>query len=97
MPDHSPDCSICLNALDSERPLELTETRCGHVYHASCLKTWLRVQTTCPCCRTTLREPSMITSAAVEWDYDDICEWYFEEVDELDDTEDVTDSDDDYE
>tara|TARA_B110000259_G_C13717035_1_gene282892 strand:+ start:208 stop:327 length:120 start_codon:yes stop_codon:yes gene_type:complete len=39
----------------------------------------------------------MITSAAVEWDYDDICEWYFEEVDELDDTEDVTDSDDDYE
>jgi hypothetical protein len=89
------DCAICLNRLDAASPSTLTETSCGHTYHQTCLKTWLNVQTTCPCCRTTLRQPSLITSIDVE--YDDICEFYYDQVeydyDQVDDYEDLTDSD----
>lgn len=82
-------CAICLNPLDSEQTTDQEETVCGHIYHKHCLRTWLNVQTSCPCCRYTLREPPLITSNPVDWDPDDVCEWYF------DDEDDLTDSDDD--
>jgi len=46
------DCSICY------RPMELvnlTITRCGHFFHASCLNTSMEYTPNCPYCRTQLR------------------------------------------
>jgi len=42
-------CSVCweeMNELD-----QLLATKCGHVYHARCIQTWLQTNRTCPLCR----------------------------------------------
>ena len=43
-----PQCSICFNELTSG----LATTKCGHIYHASCIIQALEVKTQCPMCRT---------------------------------------------
>ena len=45
------DCSICYKQMIMAN---LTITRCGHAFHASCLNTALGVRCTCPLCRTQL-------------------------------------------
>jgi hypothetical protein len=45
------DCSICYKQMIMAN---LTITRCGHAFHASCLNTALEVRCTCPLCRTQL-------------------------------------------
>jgi hypothetical protein len=43
------DCPICTNYILED---ELTKTRCGHIFHNSCLETWLhQPKDTCPVCR----------------------------------------------
>jgi hypothetical protein len=44
------DCSICLDGCICFP--ELIFTKCGHVYHIGCLKTWLNKQNICPNCKT---------------------------------------------
>ena len=42
------DCSICAEPLESA----LTVTRCGHVFHESCLLEWFQHKPVCPLCKT---------------------------------------------
>lgn len=46
------ECCICTVDFDAET--EIRRTRCGHVYHGKCLAGWLKVNRTCPLCRTDL-------------------------------------------
>lgn len=45
------ECSICLEQIDERRILT---TQCGHNFHISCLKKWLRMNDSCPVCRNDL-------------------------------------------
>ncbi|GFN91355.1 E3 ubiquitin-protein ligase amfr-like protein [Plakobranchus ocellatus] len=45
------DCAICWERMESARKLP-----CGHLFHNSCLRSWLEQDTSCPTCRTTLSE-----------------------------------------
>mgnify|MGYP003891767953 CR=1 FL=1 len=55
---------MCYESLEA-RPT--TTTTCGHVYHESCLSTWLQRGTTCPTCRTTLAEAPANPRAPPMW------------------------------
>ncbi|GIY74209.1 e3 ubiquitin-protein ligase AMFR [Caerostris extrusa] len=46
---NSDDCAICWDRLESARKLP-----CGHLFHTSCLHSWLEQVTNCPTCRTSL-------------------------------------------
>ena len=45
-------CPICWDDPMTDR----IETVCGHVFDKYCLDTWLKDHTTCPMCRTILKE-----------------------------------------
>lgn len=47
---NSDDCAICWDAMESARKLP-----CGHLFHNSCLRSWLEQDTSCPTCRTSLK------------------------------------------
>lgn len=42
-------CAICHEALDLIK--HSGATKCGHVFHLSCIFKWLALNTTCPTCR----------------------------------------------
>ncbi|XP_054162781.1 E3 ubiquitin-protein ligase AMFR-like [Oppia nitens] len=44
------DCAICWDRMESARKLP-----CGHLFHNSCLRSWLEQDTSCPTCRTPLK------------------------------------------
>ncbi|KAK3579007.1 hypothetical protein CHS0354_034804 [Potamilus streckersoni] len=48
---NSDDCAICWEKMESARKLP-----CGHLFHNSCLRSWLEQDTSCPTCRTTLSD-----------------------------------------
>ncbi|XP_074468057.1 E3 ubiquitin-protein ligase AMFR-like isoform X1 [Sebastes fasciatus] len=43
------DCAICWDTMVTARKLP-----CGHLFHNSCLRSWLEQDTSCPTCRTSL-------------------------------------------
>ncbi|CAG5122463.1 unnamed protein product [Candidula unifasciata] len=45
------DCAICWEKMNAARKLP-----CGHLFHNSCLRSWLEQDTSCPTCRTALSE-----------------------------------------
>lgn len=45
------DCAICWDHLDLARKLP-----CGHLFHNSCLRSWLEQDTSCPTCRKALSD-----------------------------------------
>jgi autocrine motility factor receptor len=47
---NSDDCAICWDRMDQARKLP-----CGHLFHNSCLRSWLEQDTSCPTCRTSLK------------------------------------------
>jgi autocrine motility factor receptor len=47
---YSDDCAICWEKMDSARRLP-----CGHLFHNFCLRSWLEQDTSCPTCRTSLK------------------------------------------
>ncbi len=47
---NSDDCAICWDHMDAARKLP-----CGHLFHNSCLRSWLEQDTSCPTCRTSLK------------------------------------------
>ena len=46
---HTPECSICLNRPTKKK--EIFKTKCGHVFHETCIYNWLLENETCPVCR----------------------------------------------
>lgn len=49
---NSDDCAICWDKMESARKLP-----CGHLFHNSCLRSWLEQDTSCPTCRKSLAGP----------------------------------------
>lgn len=47
---NSDDCAICWDTMESARKLP-----CCHLFHNSCLRSWLEQDTSCPTCRTSLK------------------------------------------
>ncbi|XP_014780463.1 E3 ubiquitin-protein ligase AMFR [Octopus bimaculoides] len=47
------DCAICWEKMENARKLP-----CGHLFHHSCLRSWLEQDTSCPTCRTMLNNRS---------------------------------------
>ena len=45
------ECSICLGNLFSVNP-DVSVTKCGHVYHKSCLESATQINKRCPICNT---------------------------------------------
>ncbi|XP_015782986.1 E3 ubiquitin-protein ligase AMFR [Tetranychus urticae] len=46
----SDDCAICWDKMEAARKLP-----CSHLFHNSCLRSWLEQDTSCPTCRTSLK------------------------------------------
>lgn len=44
------DCAICWDQMKAARKLP-----CGHLFHTTCLRSWLEQDTSCPTCRHSLR------------------------------------------
>jgi hypothetical protein len=49
-------CSICLEQFDPGDLVRLL--KCGHIFHPSCVRDWLKKEATCPMCRKQ-QEPRM--------------------------------------
>lgn len=47
---NSDDCAICWDKMEAARKLP-----CSHLFHNSCLRSWLEQDTSCPTCRTSLK------------------------------------------
>jgi len=48
-------CAVCFNPIDLKRPVVLTP--CGHYFHGkTCLSPWLKVNRSCPVCRSPVNE-----------------------------------------
>ncbi|XP_056683533.1 RING-H2 finger protein ATL39-like [Spinacia oleracea] len=47
------ECAVCLGTFEEKEILRLLP-KCGHVFHADCVDTWLRMHATCPFCRDIL-------------------------------------------
>lgn len=47
--ENSDNCAICWEKMDTARKLP-----CGHLFHNSCLQSWLEQDTSCPTCRLAL-------------------------------------------
>uniref|UniRef100_A0A803KPB9 RING-type E3 ubiquitin transferase n=1 Tax=Chenopodium quinoa TaxID=63459 RepID=A0A803KPB9_CHEQI len=47
------ECVVCLGVFVKNEILRLLP-KCGHVFHADCIDTWLRFRGTCPFCRANL-------------------------------------------
>jgi len=41
------ECSICLSKVNKPK----CKTVCGHIFHITCIKEWLKSNVTCPLCR----------------------------------------------
>jgi len=52
MLEDSPQCPTCLE--DFVKGHQIKRTVCGHFFHEDCLAPWLRMNRTCPLCRTDL-------------------------------------------
>jgi len=51
-------CLICRDQMETGKKLP-----CGHVFHESCILSWLEQQNTCPTCREPLMAPTNISQA----------------------------------
>jgi len=47
------DCAICY---DTIQPTNYSRTKCDHYFCCTCLDAWLDINTTCPMCRTVVKE-----------------------------------------
>lgn len=56
------DCAICWDEMDSARKLP-----CGHLFHNSCLFSWLEQDISCPICRSSLKgQPDDLTDEVLD-------------------------------
>ncbi|CAA0830090.1 RING-H2 finger protein ATL80 [Striga hermonthica] len=47
------DCAICLGEFVAGEEIRVLP-QCKHAFHVTCINTWLRSQSSCPCCRAIL-------------------------------------------
>ncbi|KAH3756937.1 peptidase U34 [Pelomyxa schiedti] len=47
--DHGEQCTVCREELSLGE--QLVSLPCKHIYHPECIKPWLSLHNTCPCCR----------------------------------------------
>lgn len=59
--DNSDNCAICWEKMDSARKLP-----CSHLFHNTCLQSWLEQDTSCPTCRLTLNIQNTIGESRTE-------------------------------
>ena len=59
------NCAVCQEAISSGG---CRIRQCGHVYHRTCIETWLSMSVRCPVCRHDIREvsPAVQTSSVSE-------------------------------
>merc|ERR1712151_1247745 len=55
------ECCICMAAFDGAEKIRVT--KCRHAFHSRCVGNWLKVNSTCPLCRSSL-VPGDATDAA---------------------------------
>ena len=55
-------CSVCQEKFTEGQ--EAIHLACQHTYHESCLLPWLKTNSTCPSCRTRVRQPAAEPSAS---------------------------------
>lgn len=48
------ECCVCCEDLKG-KGMEVSRIPCGHVYHKSCILTWLQINNSCPLCRSPLQ------------------------------------------
>lgn len=48
------DCAICYESLKGSNEDKIYKTPCTHIFHAECLKKWVRSKLECPLCRAKL-------------------------------------------
>ena len=51
--DDDPDAIKCVICYDTHED-KIVATKCGHRFHAGCIKDWCKVNKACPLCRTPL-------------------------------------------
>ncbi|KAH7863521.1 hypothetical protein Vadar_018598 [Vaccinium darrowii] len=56
-------CPICLAEYQPKETLR-TIPDCNHYFHANCIDEWLRINATCPLCRNTPSESSVVTPSS---------------------------------
>ena len=47
------ECTICLEDLDKNSSVSVL--KCGHEFHTSCIKDWMKIKKTCPICRKKIK------------------------------------------
>ena len=54
------ECSICLNAIETNSKSDISYLNCSHVFHQTCINRWLRsreyMANRCPLCRVQISE-----------------------------------------
>jgi len=56
------DCSICLECIGENIDIKLTE--CCHTFHLNCFETWVKINNSCPLCRTVFTTIPIINDTA---------------------------------
>ena len=54
-------CCICLTEYEENQVIRMLP--CGHHYHRECVDEWLKVNATCPTCRTSIVPETAATNA----------------------------------
>ncbi|KMZ63087.1 putative Ring finger protein [Zostera marina] len=53
LPKSSPDCAVCLSKFEPQDQLRLLPA-CRHVFHSTCIDTWIKSTPSCPLCRSSI-------------------------------------------
>ncbi|CAL0333256.1 unnamed protein product [Lupinus luteus] len=59
------ECAVCLNDFKDDDTLRLLP-KCNHVFHPTCIDSWLCSHVTCPVCRANLNQDSCEVDVTVE-------------------------------
>mmetsp|Transcript_15712 Transcript_15712/g.28707 ORF Transcript_15712/g.28707 Transcript_15712/m.28707 type:complete len:244 (+) Transcript_15712:1-732(+) len=49
-------CSICYESFENQVASPIKLPICNHIYHEACIKNWFKLRSTCPNCRSDLRQ-----------------------------------------
>jgi hypothetical protein len=61
----SDDCAICLECIDENIDNNIKTTKCNHTFHSNCFETWIKINNSCPLCRTVFIAIPIIDDTAI--------------------------------